>query len=73
MERNLKKEQAASVAARVLLKIFDEDIDAVANIVNAEALAREGKAEGYSSLCDALAAARDFLQDCINDIIYGKE
>ena len=73
MKRKLTKEQAASVAARVLIKIYDEDINSVANIVNAEALVREGNNEGYSTLCDALTAARDFLQDCINDIIYGKE
>ena len=73
MKRKLTKEQAASVAAKVLLNIFGEDINAVANIDNAEALVREGNAEGYSTLCDALTSARDFLQDLINDIIYGKE
>ena len=73
MEQKLTKEQAASVAAKVLINIFGEDINAVANIVNAEALVREGNNEGYSTLCDALAAARDFLQDLINDIIYGNE
>ena len=73
MKRKLTKEQAASVAAKVLINLFGEDINAVANIVNAEALVREGNDKGYSTLCDALTAARDFLQDLINDIIYGKE
>ena len=72
LQKNLV-EQAASVAARVLIKIYDEDIICVANIINAEALVREGNAEGYSTLCDALTSARDFLQDLINDISYGKE
>lgn len=63
LQKNLV-EQAASVDAKVLINIFGEDINAVANIVNAE---------GYSTLCDALTSARDFLQDLINDISYGKE
>lgn len=73
MERKLTRQQAASVAAKVLINLFGEDINAVANIVNAEALVREGNDEGYSTLCDALVGARDFLQDLINDISYGKE
>ena len=73
MKRKLTRQQAASMAARVLINIFGEDINAVAKIVNAEALVREGNNEGYSTLCDALTAARDFLQDCINDINYGNE
>lgn len=74
MKRKLTKEQAASVAARVLINIYGEDINAVANIVNAEALVREGNDEGYSTLCDALAGARDFIQELIDDMIYdGRE
>ena len=73
MEQKLTKEQAASVAAKVLINIFGEDINAVANIVNAEALVREGNDEGYSTLCTALSEARDFIQELIDDINYGKE
>lgn len=70
MKRKLTKEQAASVAAKVLINIFGEDINAVAKIVNAEALVREGNDEGYSTLCDALTSARDFIQELIDDMIY---
>lgn len=73
MKRKLTKEQAASVAVKVLINTFVGDVNAVAAIVNAEALVREGNDEGYSTLCVALTAARDFLQDLINDINYGKE
>ena len=73
MERKITKKQAASVAAKVLINIYDEDINAVANIINAEKLVREGNNDGYSTLCDALAVARDFIQVLIDDINYGKE
>ena len=61
------------MAAKVLINIYDEDINAVANIINAEKLVREGNNDGYSTLCDALAVARDFIQVLIDDINYGKE
>lgn len=73
MKRKLTKEQAASVAAKMLINIYGEDIYAVANIVNAEAQVREGNAEGYSTLCDALAGARDFMQVLINYITNGNK
>ena len=73
MERKLTKKQAASVAAKVLINIYDEDINAVANIINAEKLVREGNNDGYSTLCDALAVARDFIQVLIDDINHGNK
>ena len=62
----LTKEAAARVSAKLLMKIYDENVDAVATIVNAEAKTMEGDESGYSTLTDALATARDFIQELIN-------
>ena len=62
MKQELTKERAASIATKVLLNLYAESMPSVAKIVNAEAEVREGNEEGYTTLCEALADARDFIQ-----------
>lgn len=69
----LTKEAAARVSDKLLVKIYDENVDAVATIVNAEAKAIEGEESGYATLADALSTTRDFIQELINAMIYGKD
>ena len=69
MKHELTKKQAAAISARLLLNIYGEDIKAVATIIDAEAKVREGDNSGVSTLADALANARDFIQDLINVMI----
>lgn len=65
----IKKEAAARISAKLLMKIYDENVDAVATIVNAEAKAMEGDESGYTTLADALSTARDFIQELINAMV----
>ena len=62
MKPKLTKEGAARISAKLLIKIYAENVDAVATIVNAEAKAIEGDESGYTTLADALSTARDFIQ-----------
>lgn len=67
------KEEAARISAKLLINIYGEDFNAVANIIDAEAKISEGDKSGYYTLADALSTARDFIQELINTMIYGKE
>lgn len=66
MKQELTKERAASIATKVLLNLYAESMPSVAKIVNAEAEVREGNEEGYTTLCDALVGAREFIQDLLD-------
>lgn len=66
MKQELTKERAASIATKVLLNLYAESMPSVAKIVNAEAEVREGNEEGYTTLCEALAGARGFMQDLMD-------
>ena len=68
----LNKKAAARVSAKLLVNIYAENVDAVATIVNAEAKTMEGDESGYTTLVDALSTTRDFIQELINTMIYGK-
>lgn len=67
------KEEAAKISAKLLLNICVEDFNAVATIIDAEAKIREGDESGYTTLVDALATARDFIQELIDAMIYDKD
>ncbi|MBO7730942.1 MAG: hypothetical protein J6S67_00265 [Methanobrevibacter sp.] len=69
----LTKEVAARISAKLLMKIYDENVNAVATIVNAKAKAMEGDESGYTTLADALSTARDIIQELIDAMIYEKE
>lgn len=69
----LTKEAAARISAKLLMKIYDENVNATATIVNAEAKTMEGDKSGYTTLADALSTARDFIQELIDAMIYEKE
>jgi hypothetical protein len=62
----MTKEQAASIATKVLLNLYAESMPSVARIVNAEAEIRNGNEEGYTTLCDALTGAKEFIQDLLD-------
>ena len=66
MKQELTKERAASIATKVLLNLYAESMPSVAKIVNAEAEIRNGNEEGYTTLCEALAGARGFMQDLMD-------
>ena len=68
MERKLTKKETATVARKLLCNIYGENVDAVATIVNAEAKVLEGDDSGVETLADALASARDFIQELINEL-----
>ena len=70
MKNKLTKKEAAMVAAKLLCNIYGENVDAVATIVNAEAKVLEGDDSGVETLADALATARDFIQELIDELIY---
>ena len=70
MKQELTKERAASIATKVLLNLYAESMPSVAKIVNAEAEVIEGNDEGYTTLCDALVDAREFIQDLL-DVMGG--
>lgn len=69
----LFKVEAARISAKLLINIYGEDFNAVATIIDAEAKIREGDESGYTTLVDALANARDFIQELIDAMIYDKD
>jgi hypothetical protein len=68
MKRKLTKKETARVAAKLLTNIYGENVDAVAIIVNAEAKVLEGDDTGAETLAEALANARNFIQELINGL-----
>ena len=65
---NLTKKETARAAAKLLTNIYGENVDAVATIINAETKVLEGDNSGATTLADALATARDFIQELINEL-----
>jgi len=72
MNRKLTKKEYASLARKLLINIYGESQDAVATIINAEAKVLNEEEGGEAVLAEALASARDFIQEVINGLIYQK-
>ena len=70
MSKKLTKKEYASMARKLLLNIYGENINAAATIINAEAKVLNGEDGGEEVLVEALVTARDFIQETIDGLIY---
>ena len=68
MEEKLTKKQAARAAAKLLLNIYDENLNVVATIIDAEAKVREGDDEGAKTLADGLNSAMVFMEKLVVEL-----
>lgn len=73
MSRKLTKKEHASIARKLLFNIYGENIDTAATIINAEANVLNDEKGGEETLAEALANARDFIQEIINGLVYQKQ
>ena len=66
----MKREEAIELATKMLLKIFNDDTEAVKTIILSKtAFSENGDKEGAAVICSALIDMKQLIQELIDAII----
>ena len=65
----MKREEAIELATKMLLKIFNDDTEAVKTIILSKAFSENGDKEGAEVICSALIDMKQLIQELIDAIV----